>query len=1407
MGHKKFFLDFSRREFLQAGLSAGAGLLLPTGIIGAHAAEELPTLSYRLLRDDDLLNVEVRFINFGNVGQRLLPLGEGQSSIAVIFPPQNLAEAIFDERHDDLDFENDPIAGLDDKDIEHFPPVRTFISGPSWVVFEVPDHAEYFDLSRPESWWKRLEELPLRVAPGATGPWTPRMPTSSETALEIPFRLYISPGPDTRFAASRLPDPVIAAPGKPDAEQPKQAAAISARYSAVTTKRSPPVITKAGRNAGGRAVTKGGYAADNEKPAAPGNKPGPQSPPSGKPVELWNASLTSRTAVTPSGLPPGTTNIPEELAPPKRVVLQARALYSPDYQRRSEPRFSLYYPAERPLSLHALTRHRLVKQMSEGDGLIDIEHLILTALGADANFYYASRKTVDQIIEEQVNSKGDPGTELRMWKHRIVVGRDVFFVEAFFGFLFPFCHPSIYVELTQRKFVSYTEETRKEGEPKNNYDKDRVSAPGAYLLKRRFILVQDPLKNFTSSDSPVGRMMPTKRVTLRTVRSPDLASPVIDPVPEEQGGAPKAGTTGIFFWPRLESNNAVATWEVEVEDESGQVSITTDAKLWFASNIKRGHWGYREKTAAERTIPFPGTKIAFAPEKGPSKEVSKSIQSTIDDLRKGVVANVETAKKGLIEEIRKFEDKCEAQTDKIADKAKQIGKELDDVVKNAAGNVQGFIDTLDTYRKKLDQLNELGATLETKAITFASNFVRHEMEVAKRVVATLDKIGTIDEVDAKIVEALKDVKGAFKDLDNAARGRIREGIEAIRDASKALRVQANANDRIGIDASAAEKLKEFKNHAEDYLRQYGEFEQAASNLGSAVFHTGMEAAKVVLPAVKGLLPDVPEREIQLVGDYITGKFGDIDRQLKGAQNGVYAALTEAIGKAEDIGGQIRNGLAKPSMVISGISRELGAVASDTLDKAKEIARKDLNKFQHDLSEAIPDAKLFGVIPLRKIVAPILRGHMPDINVIELPEKIERNWVWSGPVKEQNFGILTFLPRKDPVGLYISSNTTIDIPKPKELAEGKKPTAVIALRAFLGHMKSAEPGKPANTPDDGGGSPGEQKDRVFAINLLDLVEVEIAELSVSTKYTVGQAIPKPVVKPILARKPVEFLGPLAFLGALQNGLSFGSLNIAIDPEFVSARSNTTLPPISFGAFSCRNLALKSGVALPLSDRPLRYDFAFSSFNKPFELSVMGFAGRGYFGAAFESNGRRDLEGALEFGGALAFDVGVASGGLYVMAGGYLKINNSTTELAGYLRAGGQLDVLGLIHVSVEFFLALAYRNGDGESVLYGYCEITVSIDLTLYSFDVHIGMEKVISGSKKENASQQIAFINAKMPAPLAPLMIAAAQKFPKHPSQQAVPLYFFRDSMDKKPDKNVTGRFHKGSWKKEYWSHFDFVGT
>lgn len=1263
-----------RRELLQGGaiLGTAAGF---SAVSSAWAREDLPMLSFRVLRAADLLNLEARFHNFSKQQNLLKPLGLGQSTVVLHFPPQNIAEAVFDD-----DEATDPLYDHRLDPTEAKAPVKTFIAGPSWIAFAVPDDAEPFDLKKIDEWWSRLGEMPLRVPPAAlprpakAPPVYPRMPSETETALELPFRLYISPGPSTRFAASKAPRSTAAGASE-------------------------------------------------------------------QPVELWNAWLASRDPLKPAGLPPGTTNVPAELLPPKRVVLQARAVYSPDYQRHGEPPFSLFFPADRPLSLHALTRHRLVKQMADGDGQIDVEHLVLTALGADAALNYFSQKTVDQIIKEQIADKGDPGTELRIWKHRMVVGRDVFFVEAFFGFLFPFCHPSIYVELTQRKFASTME--------KENLS--TMSPPGAYLLKQRFILVQDPLKTFASSDSPVGRMMPLKRATVRTMRSPNLAAP------------DNEDAKGLFFWPRLWATGDKVDWEIELEDESGQRSTTTQANLWFASNIKLGHQRYNDKKKAERTMAVPNVKIAFASEKGPSKAMVQALDVKLSNTD-SLPPTLAEAKKKIIEAANQSIRDLDAQTQKIRDLVEDFAGKLERRIRDLA-SLREVIEATRQYVADLRQVNELGATLETAAITFGSNFLKEELELAAQLESALNDAAN-DSSITELIKILNDPESApsrfakyVATIDRTARKRIANGLASIQETAK-----------LGQQSFATLKTK-----AAAWLKQYKNSTEQVAALGSGIFHTGMEAASVVLPAVKGLSPEVPIKEIELVGDYVTGGF-------ESAANGVYASLAEPIGKAEDIGGQIRNGLAKPSVIIAGVSRELGAVASDGLDKLKEVARTRLNDLAENaklkLDDAIPDAKIFGVIPLRKIIGMIGRGEMPDINVLELPDKFERNWSWAAPVQSQNFGILSFEPETK-VGLYVKSRAT-------SYLKSSPPYADFEIEAFLGRVSD---GKIDRTP-------GQRKEPMFALILLELVKVNFSEVHVKSAYRSGSTPRTPEVEPKFASKPVEFLGPLAFLSEFQKNLKFGALDFEVDTEFLNVSSNIAIPPLSFGAFSCRNLTLNSALALPYGERALRFKFDFATFKKPFELSVMGFAGRGYFGAAFETSGRRELMGALEFGGALAFDIGVASGGLNVMAGGYLKINNSCTELSGYLRAGGGLDVLGLVHVCVEFFLGLAYRRSGNDGLLYGYCEITVSIDVCFMSYDVNLGMEKTITGSKGE---PQTHLTGSAVGLSISERLDRDARAYTAGQTSLERPAYF-----DHSPPNR--GRFKAATWVKNYWAHYDFSG-
>jgi hypothetical protein len=88
------------------------------------------------------------------------------------------------------------------------------------------------------------------------------------------------------------------------------------------------------------------------------------------------------------------------------------------------------------------------------------------------------------------------------------------------------------------------------------------------------------------------------------------------------------------------------------------------------------------------------------------------------------------------------------------------------------------------------------------------------------------------------------------------------------------------------------------------------------------------------------------------------------------------------------------------------------------------------------------------------------------------------------------------------------------------------------------------------------------------------------------------------------------------------------------------------------------------------------------------------GGGFFLIEISPRGMMRLEAAIEFGGKAEIDIGgLANGSVYIMAGYYFSIKErcgtKVTELAGYMRCGGNLTVIGLIEVSLVFYLELKY----------------------------------------------------------------------------------------------------------------------
>lgn len=248
---------------------------------------------------------------------------------------------------------------------------------------------------------------------------------------------------------------------------------------------------------------------------------------------------------------------------------------------------------------------------------------------------------------------------------------------------------------------------------------------------------------------------------------------------------------------------------------------------------------------------------------------------------------------------------------------------------------------------------------------------------------------------------------------------------------------------------------------------------------------------------------------------------------------------------------------------------------------------------------------------------------------------------------------------------------------------------------------------------------------FRLSLFDVVEVSFRTFSFKSEN---------------GKKPdfhvevtgMEFLGDLSFVNALRNVMGTEHFTdppfLDITPQGLAIGYTLTIPSVSVGIVGISNIALGARLALPFTGDPARLRFNLSERQSPFIVSVAPFGGGGFFAVVVGVDGLEMLEASLEFGGNLSIDLGVASGGVYVMAGIYFRLKLSTpasSELTGYVRLGGSLSVLGIIKVSIEFYLGLSY--GDGKA--WGEARVTVSIEILFFSADVTVSCRRQFAGSE------------------------------------------------------------------------------
>jgi hypothetical protein len=492
---------------------------------------------------------------------------------------------------------------------------------------------------------------------------------------------------------------------------------------------------------------------------------------------------------------------------------------------------------------------------------------------------------------------------------------------------------------------------------------------------------------------------------------------------------------------------------------------------------------------------------------------------------------------------------------------------------------------------------------------------------------------------------------------------------------------------------------------------------AVSN-GAAGFYPLLNAAQVHLPG--------PE---QLTGSPLTPPSISMAQQYlqNGFQNGVTELYAQVAASANatslSFPANLVGGMAAPNFDVSGIARDLGPVGGDLTDLA--AGRFDPSKyFNNGLGDV---GNLLGSIPVTAIIqavgltpgtgsiagadqdgpsasaqAPQLTYNLvyPNDDDTQLPVALDAKLTWNPVVAPST---------QDPfAGFFV----------PDENANLLITAEIHAPIANPAHVTYAIHGELTNF------------ELVLFGDATPCIDIKFTSFTFDSKTGA-----KTSVNPKI--ESVSFMGALSFIQDLEQLLaSLDGPSIDVTAAGIAASYTLALPDVTVGIFSLSNLSLTGAVTIPFDGTPVRVQFGLCSQDDPFLLTIYVFGGGGFFSLSLGADGIEELQVSLEFGAAISINLGVASGSVSIMAGIYfaLQTNPNQVTLTGFLRADGNLSVLGIITLSMEFYLGLTYQN-PGQA--YGEATVTVSISVLFFSKSVSASMRKTFGGGSDPDFAQAI----------------------------------------------------------------------
>ncbi len=453
--------------------------------------------------------------------------------------------------------------------------------------------------------------------------------------------------------------------------------------------------------------------------------------------------------------------------------------------------------------------------------------------------------------------------------------------------------------------------------------------------------------------------------------------------------------------------------------------------------------------------------------------------------------------------------------------------------------------------------------------------------------------------------------------------------------------------------------------------------------GEAAFYPTMQSALVSLPAAQALAGVAAGNvAISYAQNYLADEFNNNAAEL-------YAQLATPI--AAVFSGPQANGLVAADMTLGALTRKNGLLPnSGTTASLASLAAGTLDPTDF----LAGTANLIGIINLKSLLTEVIDlaqaagDKIPGFQSNSTPTEVTLTFDW----------------------VYDQVPQVLVVEFPPD-ANGN------AVGTFELHISLVEPivgpGQPPAEPV----ATTVATLSAFTLNFAGLVLVGFSGLSF-TSVTGAKPEVKVPFTGIALTGQIDFLEPIIEAGQALLG---EVPSIAMLPDSITIEQDVGLPEIGFGVFDLSNIRVNTGLVLSLQSDPMTLEFGFSDRTHPFTLAIDLLGGGGWFHIAFQGADVSEIDFGVQAGACASLDLGVASGSVSIMIGVSFTYTGGEDMLTGYVRACGELTVLQLISVSVEFYMGLTYVVGSGH--IWGEADLTIEISIAFFSKSVTLTLRK------------------------------------------------------------------------------------